>query len=336
MANNISIEDLQRSTVIDQDGDKVGKVGQVYLDDATGQPNWVTVNTGLFGGNETFVPLDEATQDGDDLRVPYTKAFIKDAPNLDADSHVDESQEDELYRYYGLQAGGTERERDGRDSRDGAADGRDAAAAGTAGTAAGVAGAAHTGDRRDNDLREGDARHRDAATDGPLAGDRRDNDLRDGDARHRDDSAVGRAADADGANSVVRHEEEVNVGTERVQTGRARLRKHIVHDTETVTVPVEREEVEIVREPLADGEHGGRLSDEDVEVSLSEERPVVDKDVVAKERVGLDKNVVQDQEQVQTDVAREEVDIERDADARGVDGRDVDGRTDQDGRNDRI
>ena len=135
---------------------------------------------------------------------------------------------------------------------------------------------------------------------------------------------------------MVRHEEEVNVGTERVQTGRARLRKHIVHDTETVTVPVEREEVEIVREPIADGEHGGRLSDEDVEVSLSEERPVVDKDVVAKERVGLDKNVVQDQEQVQTDVAREEVDIERDADARGVDGRDVDGRTDQDGRNDRI
>lgn len=296
MANNISIEDLQRSTVIDQDGDKVGKVGQVYLDDATGQPNWVTVNTGLFGGSETFIPLDKATQDGDDLRVPYTKAFIKDAPNLDADSHVDESQEDELYRYYGLQGGG-DQVRDGRDGRDGRVDGRDAAAAGAAGTA-------NTGDRRD--------------------------DLRDGDARHRDDVAAAGAARGDDANSVVRHEEEVNVGTERVQTGRARLRKHIVHDTETVTVPVEREEVEIVREPIADGEHGGRLSDEDVEVTLSEERPVVEKDVVAKERVGLDKNVVRDQEQVQTDVAREEVDIERDADARGVDGRNgVDGRDDR-------
>ncbi|MDN5702185.1 MAG: PRC and DUF2382 domain-containing protein [Micrococcales bacterium] len=325
MANNISIEDLQRSTVIDQDGDKVGKVGQVYLDDATGQPNWVTVNTGLFGGSETFIPLDKATQDGDDLRVPYTKAFIKDAPNLDADSHVDESQEDELYRYYGLQGGG-DQVRDGRDGRDGRVDGRDAAAAGAAGTAAGTA---NTGDRRD-DLRDGDARHRDNAADGPLAGDRREGDLRDGDARHRDDVAAAGAARGDDANSVVRHEEEVNVGTERVQTGRARLRKHIVHDTETVTVPVEREEVEIVREPIADGEHGGRLSDEDVEVALSEERPVVEKDVVAKERVGLDKNVVRDQEQVQTDVAREEVDIERDADARGVDGRNgVDGRDDR-------
>lgn len=300
MANNISIEDLQRSTVIDQDGDKVGKVGQVYLDDATGQPNWVTVNTGLFGGSETFIPLDKATQDGDDLRVPYTKAFIKDAPNLDADSHVDESQEDELYRYYGLQGGGDQV----RDGRDGRVDGRDAAAAGAAGTA-------NTGDRRD-----GDARHRDNAADGPLAGDRREGDLRDGDARHRDDVAAAGAARGDDANSVVRHEEEVNVGTERVQTGRARLRKHIVHDTETVTVPVEREEVEIVREPIADGEQGGRLSDEDVEVTLSEERPVVEKDVVAKERVGLDKNVVRDQEQVQTDVAREEVEIERDGDVR--------------------
>lgn len=314
MANNISIEDLQRSTVIDQDGDKVGKVGQVYLDDATGQPNWVTVNTGLFGGSETFVPLDEATLDGEDLRVPYTKAFIKDAPNLDADSHVDESQEDELYRYYGLQAGGGDQVRGGRD---GNVDGRDAAAAG----AAGAAGTANTGDRRD-DLRDGDAHHRDDAADGPLADDRRDGDLRDGDARHREDGAAAGTARGHEADSVVRHEEEVNVGTERVQTGRARLRKHIVHDTETVTVPVEREEVEIVREPIADGEHGGRLSDEDVEVALSEERPVVEKDVVAKERVGLDKNVVRDQEQVQTDVAREEVEIERDADTRGVDGRD--------------
>ncbi|WP_144790572.1 DUF2382 domain-containing protein [Kocuria palustris] len=306
MAKNISIEDLQRSTVFDQDGDKVGKVGQVYLDDATGQPNWVTVNTGLFGGNETFIPLDEATQDGDDLRVPYTKAFIKDAPNLDADSHVDEREEEELYRYYGLQGGGNDRVRDGRDQA-GRSETGNAGVAGTAGTAAGAAGVAgaadRRGDRRDDHL-DADAQRR--------------GDARDGDARHRDGAAAGVAGDD---NSVVRHEEEVNVGTERVQTGRARLRKHIVHDTETVTVPVEREEVELVREPVAPGEEGGTLSDEDVEVTLSEERPVVEKDVVAKERIGLDKNVVRDQERVQTDVAREEVEVERDADARGTDGR---------------
>ena len=69
MSNTFDTDRVIGGTVHDSNGDKVGKVGQVYLDDATGQPNWVTVNTGLFGGNETFVPLDEATQDGDDLRI---------------------------------------------------------------------------------------------------------------------------------------------------------------------------------------------------------------------------------------------------------------------------
>lgn len=286
-----NIEDLQRSTVVDQDGDKVGKVGQVYLDDANGQPNWVTVNIGLFGANETFIPLDEASQNGDEVRVPYTKDFIKDAPNLGADAHVDEGQEDELYRYYGLQGGDTV-----RDAQVGTAGTAGTAgtvgAAGTAGAATGVAGAdVHQGDRRDDRL---DADRKAAAA--GAAG-------------------TGRGVDDD-ANSVVRHEEEVHVGTQRVQTGRARLRKHVVHDTRTVEVPVEREEVEVVREPIVDGETGGTLTDGEAEVTLSEERPVVEKDVVAKERVGLDKNVVRDQEAVQTDVAHEEVEIERDADGR--------------------
>jgi hypothetical protein len=44
------------------------------------QPNWVTVETGLFGASETFVPLEQATADGDTIHVPYGKAFVKDAP----------------------------------------------------------------------------------------------------------------------------------------------------------------------------------------------------------------------------------------------------------------
>lgn len=282
-----NIEDLQRSTVVDQDGDKVGKVGQVYLDDANGQPNWVTVNTGLFGANETFIPLDEASQNGDEVRVPYTKDFIKDAPNLDADAHVDEGQEDELYRYYGLQVGG--------------------AAGGQVGGGAGDE--VREGDRQDDRLAQDAGIGRNApGTDPASAG-----------PAGAGTASVGRDADrgvgvADDASSVVRHEEEVHVGTERVQTGHARLRKHVVHDTKTVEVPIEREEVEVVREPIVGGEHGGTLAEGEAEVSLTEERPVVEKDVVAKERVGLDKNVVRDEQAVQTDVAREEVEVERDAD----------------------
>lgn len=328
-----NIEELENGTVYDQDGSKVGGVAQLYLDDASGEPNWVTVNTGLFGTNETFVPLDQARVNNGEIHVPYTKDFIKDAPNLDADAHIDERQEDELYRYYGLNGSGNNDA-----ARTGGRDGNAAAAAaGTAGAAGGVAGARH--DRNVGDDRA--QRGHDDANRGQYP-DERGEYTREGDQgqyglegapRDNRDANLGNR-DVDGrndvdGNSVVRHEEQVNVGTERVQTGRARLRKRVVTEQETITVPVEREEVEIVREPIGEGQahDGGSLGEEDVEVTLTEERPVVDKEVVAKERVGLDKNVVQDQERVQTEVGREEVEVVNDGDA--------DGRNDLDGRNNR-
>jgi sporulation protein YlmC with PRC-barrel domain len=68
--------------VIGNDGDEVGSVGQIYVDDQTGNPSWVTVNTGLVGSNETFVPLEGASPEGNDVRVRYSKDRIKDAPNV--------------------------------------------------------------------------------------------------------------------------------------------------------------------------------------------------------------------------------------------------------------
>ncbi|MDO5627763.1 MAG: PRC and DUF2382 domain-containing protein [Mobilicoccus sp.] len=288
------ISALHDANVVDQNGDKVGSVGQIYLDDQTNRPTWVTVKAGFFGTNETFVPLNEASRDGDDIRVPYTKDFIKDAPNMDADHHISEQEEDELYRYYNLSQDSTHQ-----------GERRDDAAVGAAGTA----GAA--GERRDHV--EGDRRdHVDA--------DRRDErrDHVDGDRR-------------DDAGSVVRHEEELNVGKERVETGKVRLRKHVVTEKQSVDVPVEREEVHVTREPVRDGETGGRIADgdENVEVTLHADRAVVDKETVAKERVGLDKDVVRDTETVTDEVRKEQVEVERDGD---VVREDRDGRTDRDDR----
>ena len=115
----LDINRLHGQNVVDQDGDKVGSVGQVYLDDETDRPTFVTVKTGLFGNNETFVPLDMAQNDGDDLRVPYTKDFIKDAPNVDADGHLSEQEQDEIYRYYQLDGGRAGGVGDGRIGNDG-------------------------------------------------------------------------------------------------------------------------------------------------------------------------------------------------------------------------
>ncbi|MDO5618124.1 DUF2382 domain-containing protein [Kocuria sp.] len=289
-----NIEELENGTLYDQDGSKVGDVAQLYLDDATGEPNWVTVNTGLFGTNETFVPLDQARVNNGEIHVPYPKDFIKDAPNLDADAHIDEHQEDELYRYYGLIGGTTDAgqagQHDGLGER-GDADGtaESAGAAGTAG-AAGAAGAAGgvAASHQERDVEDDRARlgHDDTPesqgqyTRGQQAGaagdypDERGEYVHEGDqGQHGLDCAEDRSAEnqprnqAPGAeeNSVVRHEEQVNVGTERVQTGRARLRKRVVTEQETITVPVEREEVEVINDADVADDRAGSVDGQETD-----------------------------------------------------------------------
>lgn len=101
MIGKDQLERLASGNVLDNQGNKIGSVGQVYLDDLTEEPSWVTVRTGLFGTSETFVPLEGARFEGDDIVVPYEKDMVKDAPRVDADQHLDVSEEQELYRYYG-------------------------------------------------------------------------------------------------------------------------------------------------------------------------------------------------------------------------------------------
>src|SRR5215217_4299476 len=92
--------------VYDESGDKIGSAAEVYLDDETGQPEWVTVRTGLFGTKESFVPIRNADLTDDGVRVPISKERVKDAPKIDTDGHLSPQEEEELYRYYGL-GGGT-------------------------------------------------------------------------------------------------------------------------------------------------------------------------------------------------------------------------------------
>ena len=96
------IDGITGGNVVSTDGDKIGGIGQVYLDDNTGEPNWVTVKTGLFGTSESFVPLDGADLRGGDIVVKYDKATIKDAPRVDADGSITPEEEETLYSYYGL------------------------------------------------------------------------------------------------------------------------------------------------------------------------------------------------------------------------------------------
>jgi uncharacterized protein (TIGR02271 family) len=261
-------------TLYSSDDEKVGKIGQVYLDDDTDRPEFLTVNTGLFGMNESFVPAANADVTGDGVRVPFTKDQIKDAPNVDVDGgHLDQSEEQRLYQHYGMTY--TERTSDS---------GLPADSDGTyTGTGTGT-----------------------AATTGTT------------------DTLTGEGHDTSGPNTdeaMTRSEERLDVGTTSQEAGRARLRKYVTTEQETVTVPVKKERAVLETEPVT-GENrdealsGPDISEEEHEVVLAEERPVVDKTAEPVERVRLGTETVTDEETVTEEVRKEHIEAEGDVDDR--------------------
>ncbi len=270
MITTEQIQDLLGSggTVVGGEGEKIGKIGQVYLDDETGKPEWVTTKTGLFGGAETFIPLAEGTVERDSIRVPYDKDTVKNAPRMDdAEGHLSKDQEAALYEYYGMTY--TERSSD-------------------SGLPAG--GAPAQGERRD---RSGEAGIQGRDTSGPSTDD-----------------------------AMTRSEEQLRVGTEKVESGRARLRKYVVTENVTHTVPVSHEEVRIEREPITEANRGAAtsgpdISEEEHEVTLHAERPVVEKETVPVERVRLGTETVTENQEVTEEVRKEKIETDAGTDATG-------------------
>jgi len=271
-------------------GDKIGRIGQVFVDDSTGQPEWVTVHTGLFGSNESFVPIANAELNGNDLTVPFSKDQIKGAPNVDpAGGHLSEQEEEELYRYYGMSGSNVGGNAGTFDS--GTVSGErayaDTDAAGT-----GVGTAAY----REGDL--GETTNEDTTIGETTTG--------------RDVS--GPTTD----NAMTRSEERLRAGTETVESGRARLRKWVETEQQDVTVPVTKERARLVTEPITEENRdeaysGPAISEEEHEVTLREERPVVEKETVPVERVRLDTDTETEQQTVSGEVRKERIDLDQDS-----------------------
>jgi hypothetical protein len=94
-------EQYIRRAAVDAEGNRIGKVTKVYLDDRTGQPEWILVETGLFGTRQSFAPIRGSRFDGGQLVVlAVSKDQVKDAPNIDPDARISESEEDALRQYY--------------------------------------------------------------------------------------------------------------------------------------------------------------------------------------------------------------------------------------------
>jgi len=233
--------------VVDQEGAKVGRLEEVYLDQHTGRPEWLLVHTGLLGMKSSFAPLAGARVDGEDVRIGYSKQEVKDAPSVEADGELSQEEEARLYAHYGLDYSES-RSDTGRVRGDRAPVGRDVG--------------------------------------GPTTDD-----------------------------AMTRSEEELRVGTAKRERGRARLKKYVVTEDVNQTVPVQREELRVKREPITDANRdratdGPALSDEEHEVVLHEEEVVTEKRAVPKERVRLDKQTVTNEQTVSDQVRKEQIDTE--------------------------
>jgi uncharacterized protein (TIGR02271 family) len=248
--------DWQGLTLIDRNGDKIGKIDSLYLDQQTAKPEWALVNTGLFGAKSSLVPLAGASSRGDEVVADVDAQQVKDAPKIAPDEDLSEREEAELFRHYGIDY-----------------------------------------------TTEGSVTATDGGTD---AG--------------RDRGAVGR--DVSGPTTdeaMTRSEEELRVGTAEQERGRARLRKYVVTEQVQQTVPVQREEVRVEREPITDANvdqalDGPEISEEEHEVVLHEEQPVVEKRAVPKERVRMEKDAVTDEAHVSEEVRKEQIEADTDID----------------------
>ena len=177
MPQNTPILELRGRTLFDSDGEKIGKVDELYCDKEGGQPEWALVSTGLFGTRKTFLPIQRAAQSGDDALVPFAREQVKDAPQIEADRELSEEEERRLYRHYGVPY-----------------------------TSDGTTTAKGSGD----------------------------------------------AGETSAEDAMTRSEEELRVGTAPRERGRARLRKYVVAENVETTVPVQREEPRVEREPITD------------------------------------------------------------------------------------
>lgn len=101
MQTDIDPRSLIGRKAFDRNGTKIGTVDEVYLDDATGVPEWAAVRTGLFS-RDAFVPLEPSELEGDGLHIPFERALIKDAPDFGVGRHLSPEQELQLYHHYGL------------------------------------------------------------------------------------------------------------------------------------------------------------------------------------------------------------------------------------------
>jgi uncharacterized protein (TIGR02271 family) len=247
MTYRVTVEeltDLRGGDVYSEEGERIGKVEEVYVDRDTGEPEWIGLGTGFLRSKRVLVPVAGASVREDAVWVGYPKSMVKDAPDVD-EGDIDQQTERGLYEYYGVP-------------------------------------------------------YSEARSDTQLPDTGRDTGYEAGRAGRRTETEA----------DMTRHEEELRVGTRPVETGRLRLHKWVETEPVQAQVELRRETARVEREPIDAPADAGEIGEQEVEVKLTGEEPVVAKETVAKERVRAGKDVETRTETVSDEVRKERVEAE--------------------------
>ncbi len=290
-------------TVYDRDGDKIGKVDDLFLDESD-TPEYVGVKMGFFGLSSTLVPMDAVRADEGEraLYVEAEKEQVKNGPRFDDDNEITPDFERQVREYYGLSAS----EQGERGGYGGYYDEGDREQTGSATTGSATTASETSGDagRVGPGMVEGDREG------GEFRGHSADNE---GVSQHE-----GSDLEDEDELKVQRSEEELRAGVREREAGQVSVRKRVRTERERIAVPKKREEVSVERVAVDREASETEIGEDEVSVPVVEEEVVVDKRPVVKEEIRVRKDVVEDEEIVEEEVRKEEVDID---DASGTSGR---------------
>ena len=264
-------------TVRDLNGEKIGKVDDLFLDE-NDQPEYFGVKMGFLGTRSTLIPADVTTIDNERgfIEVSQPKQEVKEGPSFDDDRDITPEYENEVRSYYGLQGAQSSEQRGAY------------------------------GDYYGDKEREGEVGP------GVRMGDTETGEFR---GHGREQEGVNQPGDDledEDELKVQRSEEELRAGTREREAGALNVRKRVRTEREQVSVPTKHEEVSVERVPVEEGREASEaeIGDDEVTVPVVEEEVVTEKRPVVKEELRLRKDVVEDEEVVEEDVRKEEVDVD--------------------------
>jgi len=244
--------------VTDSNGNKIGKVDSVWVDDATNALEFIGVKIGMLMGKTHIIPVTQGQTAGGTIRVPYAESQIKDAPSFSGDDELSPADEDGIYSYYGVDRS-------------------------TGQSPSGLPAGEQTGRYTTTDTN----------------------------ARDYDTSRTGERG-------MKLSEEQLQVGKRQVESGRVRLRKVVRTEHQEVPVELRRENVQVER-TAATGTNvpDTAFQEQEIDVPLTREEPVVDKQARVTGEVQLNKTTETETRTVGGDVRSEDLEVVDGTDVRG-------------------